>query len=240
MKKSIIGIIIVFGILIGLGYCFLQVINSTSYQLFGEIVNKVDTNEKVVALTFDDGPTDKTDDILEILDKNEIKATFFLTGSEIEENFVEAKEIVKAGHEVGNHTYSHQRMVFKSPSFVKEEIEKTDKLIKEVGYQGEILFRPPYGKKFIFLPKYLSEHNRPSIVWNIDPETDEDIGADSEKIVDHVRSKVENGSIILLHVMYESRKESLESVEGIIKELHEQGYEFKTVTELLEYEGLSN
>ncbi|WP_299090874.1 polysaccharide deacetylase family protein [uncultured Metabacillus sp.] len=227
-------------ILIILGYGLLQVINSRSFQFFGEIINKVDTDKKVVALTFDDGPTNKTDDILKILHEKNIKATFFLTGKEIEENFEEAKKIFNAGHEIGNHTYSHQRMVFKSPSFVKDEIEKTDKLIRETGYSGEILFRPPNGKKLLLLPKYLADNDRKSILWDIEPETDPEIGADSEKIVQHVSDHVENGSIILLHVMYDSRKESLESVEGIINELTEQGYEFKTVSELLKYEEANN
>ncbi|MGM7723923.1 polysaccharide deacetylase family protein [Metabacillus sp. Hm71] len=227
-------------ILIILGYGLLQVINSRSFQFFGEIINKVDTDKKVVALTFDDGPTNKTDDILKILHEKNIKATFFLTGKEIEENFEEAKKIFNAGHEIGNHTYSHQRMVFKSPSFVKDEIEKTDKLIRKTGYSGEILFRPPNGKKLLLLPKYLADNDRKSILWDIEPETDPEIGADSEKIVQYVNDHVENGSIILLHVMYDSRQESLESVEGIINELTEQGYEFKTVSELLKYEEANN
>ncbi|KKI93471.1 polysaccharide deacetylase [Bacillus sp. SA1-12] len=227
-------------ILIVLGYGFLQLINSTSFQLFGEIIHKAETEEKVVALTFDDGPTMKTEDILKILQEKDIKATFFLTGKEIEENMEEAKKIALAGHEVGNHTFSHQRMVFKSPSFIKEEVENTDKLIREIGYEGDILFRPPYGKKLFFLPKYLADHDRKSILWDIEPETDPEIGADSEKIVQHVSDHAKSGSIILLHVMYDSRKESLGSVEGIINKLTEQGYEFKTVSELLKYEKANN
>ncbi len=120
----------------------------------------VETNQKVVALTFDDGPTKKVDSILAMLNKYDVKATFFLIGNEIEKNQEEAIKIVEAGHQVGNHTYSHQRMVFKSPSFIKEEIEKTDDIIKSIGYEGEIDFRPPNGKKLAALPYYLDKNKK--------------------------------------------------------------------------------
>jgi peptidoglycan-N-acetylglucosamine deacetylase len=93
-----------------------------------------------------------------LLNDHDIKATFFLIGNEIEKNQEEAKAIVNEGHQIGNHTYSHQRMIFKSPLFIKEEIEKTDELIRHGGYKGEIDFRPPNGKKIVGLPYYLSTH----------------------------------------------------------------------------------
>ncbi len=109
--------------------------NARKFQLFGGITDQVETKQKVVALTFDDGPTKNVDKILPLLDQYHVKATFFLIGNEIEKNPVEAKKIVSAGHQIGNHTYSHQRMVFKSPSYIKAEIEKTDKLIREAGFR---------------------------------------------------------------------------------------------------------
>lgn len=201
----------------------------------GKLTSQVDTNEKVVALTFDDGPTEKTDEVLKILDELNVKATFFVTGAELEQNLEEGKKIVQAGHELGNHTYSHNRMVFKSPSYIENEIEKTDRLIRETGYKGEILFRPPNGKKLVVLPYYLSEHNRKTIMWDLEPDSDEEISSSSEKIVKHVEAKVNPGSIILLHVMYESREQSLASIKGIVEALQKQGYTFKTVSELLTY-----
>jgi peptidoglycan-N-acetylglucosamine deacetylase len=239
MKKFLIIFIVSILSLITLGYSLLEVINSRSFQFFGGIVRKVDTKEKVVALTFDDGPTKKTDEILKVLEKVDIKATFFLTGQEIEKNFEETKKIVDAGHELGNHSYSHQRMIFKSPHFIKNEIEHTDKLIRKAGYEGTIQFRPPNGKKLIVLPYYLKKHNRKTILWNIEPDSYPEIASDSKKMIEHVTKKIEPGSIILLHIMYESRKESLESIEGIVTELKEKGYTFKTVSELLDYEEMN-
>ncbi|SHP72668.1 polysaccharide deacetylase [Mycobacteroides abscessus subsp. abscessus] len=232
MKK----ILIVLLVLIAVSYSLFQVSKSRSFQFFGGIVEKVETEEKVVALTFDDGPGIHTDEILSILKKEGIKATFYLTGREIEENMEEAKKIVQAGHEIGNHTYSHERMVLKSPSFIKNEIESTDEWIRAAGYEGEITFRPPFGKKLLFLPYYLNKHDRPTIMWNREPETDPEIAADSEKITDDIVTHIEPGSIILLHVMYESRKESLNSVGPTIDALKKKGYTFVTVSELLQYE----
>ncbi|MBN3554582.1 polysaccharide deacetylase family protein [Fictibacillus nanhaiensis] len=234
MKKVVIYTSFAIILLIGLAYSGLKVSSSRDFQFFGGLVTRADTSEKVVALTFDDGPTDQTDEILTILKEEEVKATFFVTGREVEENLKEAKEIVAEGHELGNHSYSHERMVLKTPSYIRNEIETTDKLIRKAGYKEKIHFRPPYGKKLIGLPYYLNKHDRKTILWNIEPETYPEVASDSRKIVKHVSRNIQPGSIILLHVMYESRNESMKAVKGLIKELKEKGYTFKTVSELIE------
>lgn len=236
MKKTINLILIVIILLLGTSYALFNLSKSRTFQFFGGLVNKVETTEKVVALTFDDGPAIHTEEILTILKGENVKGTFFLTGNEIEKSPEDAKMIAEEGHEIGNHSYSHQRMVLKSPTFIKEEIEKTDELIRQTGYKGDIHFRPPFGKKLFQLPYYLNKHDRKSIIWNIEPETYPEVAADSSKITQHVIEKIEPGSIILLHVMYESRRESLDSVKEIITSLKKQGYTFVTVSELLTYE----
>lgn len=210
-----------------------QISSSRSFQFFGELIPRVNTAQKAVALTFDDGPTAATDEILAILAEENIKATFFVTGAELQRDLNQGKKIVAAGHELGNHSYSHLRMFLVTPSFVKQEIETTDQLIRDAGHQGEILFRPPYGKKLFALPYYLSKTDRKSITWDIEPDSYPDIAADADKIAAHVLSKTQPGSIILLHVMYPNRRESMKSVKKIVQGLKAQGYSFKTVTELL-------
>jgi peptidoglycan-N-acetylglucosamine deacetylase len=232
MKKRIalIAIVLIIVILVGLR----QVSRSRTFQFFGEIVPRVDTSQKVVALTFDDGPTPQaTDQILAILAETNVRATFFVIGGELEQNLEQGKKLVAAGHELGNHSYSHVRMFFVLPSFVKQEIESTDKLIREAGYQGDIHFRPPYGKKLFTLPYYLWRHGRKSITWDVEPDSYPEIAADANKIVEHVRANVRPGSIIILHVMYPNRRESMKSVKMIVEGLRAEGYEFKTVSELL-------
>lgn len=229
MKKRIIylGIIITILFLLMLGTY--KLMNSRTCQLFGGITSQVETDEKVVAITFDDGPTQHVADILPILEKYDAKATFFLIGNEIEKNPEAAQMIARAGHQIGNHTYSHNRMVFKSPSFIKEEIEKTNTLIIKAGYKDEIDFRPPNGKKLIGLPYYLDQQNIDTITWNLEP--DSYYTKSSDKI-NYIKNNVKSGSIILLHPMYDETGEELKTLEGILKALSEEGYRFITVNEL--------
>lgn len=211
-----------------------QVSRSRTFQFFGELIPRINTSQKVVALSFDDGPVPRaTDSILSILEQEQIHATFFVTGAELEHHTAEGRKIVAAGHELGNHSYSHERMILVTPSFVQREIETTDKLIRDVGYQGEILFRPPYGRKLFALPYYLATTGRKSITWDVEPESYPQIAASADRIAEHVLSKTQPGSIIILHVMYPNRIESLKAVPKIVQGLKAQGYSFKTVSELL-------
>lgn len=227
MRKRIviigIGLLTVVLLLFGLW----KWMNARNFQVFGGLTSHVETNEKVVALTFDDGPTEQTASILSLLGKFQAKATFFLIGSELEKNRDAGEQIAKAGHQIGNHTFSHQRMVFKKPSFIREEIEKTNRLIRETGYEGEIDFRPPNGKKLIGLPYYLQKQHIQTIMWDLEPDTN--FTAVSDK-VNEVIQHVKPGSIILLHPMYDTSE--LLVIEGILDALSKEGYTFVTVNDL--------
>lgn len=215
-----------------------QISKSRTFQFFGEIVPRVDTRQKVVALTFDDGPAPgATEEVLSVLSEEGVKATFFVIGAYLERNLEEGRKIVAAGHELGNHSYSHERMVLKIPSFIESEIERTDQLIRQAGHRSAIHFRPPFGKKLVLLPYFLSRTSRKTITWDVEPDSYPEIAADSNKIVAHVMEKTRPGSIILLHVMYESRSESLKAVKGVITGLKGEGYSFKTVSEMLDASG---
>jgi len=209
---------------------------SRDFQIFGRMVTRVETSSPVVALTFDDGPRSGfTEEILEILHEKGVRATFFVTGQALEENMAEAQSIVAEGHELGNHSYSHARMIGRSYSLVREEIERTDQLIRAAGYEGNIHFRPPYGKRFVILPYYLSVTDRMTIFMDVEPESYREIAADAERIVEHVLDETRPGSIILLHVMNESRTETMKAVPRIIEGLQSRGYSFVTISDLLTY-----
>ncbi len=229
MKKKLLftglGILLIFLLLLGT----YKLMNSRTYQLFGDLTSRVNTNQKVVALTFDDGPTKNVNQLIPLLGKYNAKATFFLIGKEIEKYPDGAKKIIEAGHQIGNHTYSHNRMVFKTPSYIKEEIEKTDQLIRKAGYQGEIDFRPPNGKKLVGLPYYLKKHNRDTITWNIEP--DSYFTTTSDK-VSYVKNNIKPGSIILMHPMYDGTGQELQAIEEVLQTLSNEGYTFVTVNEL--------
>src|SRR5262245_6429482 len=158
---------------------------STEYQLFGTIVPRVETDKRIVALTFDDGPTGyAADEILAALGPT--RATFFLTGFGMMESPAVAARLVAAGHEVGNHPFHHERLVLKSPSFIAQEIESVDRMIRAAGWRGRILFRAPFGRKLIGLPWYLARHDRINITWDVDPESDPDIDHHTDRIVEFV------------------------------------------------------
>lgn len=206
--------------------------SSRTFQFFGELVDRVETTEKVVALTFDDGPDPAGAQwVLDVLGKEQVQATFFLMGRDLEKYPELGKAIAAAGHEIGNHTYNHQRMVGVTPGTVAREVEDTDARIRATGYRGDIHFRPPNGKKLFALPYYLSEHNRTTVMWDVEPDSAGTPTA--QQITQDTLAQTKPGSIILLHPMYVSRGDTRQALKPVIAGLKERGYRFVTVSELL-------
>jgi peptidoglycan-N-acetylglucosamine deacetylase len=204
---------------------------SRSHQLMGELVTSVATAEPVLALTFDDGPSPHhTPAILKLLGREQIQATFFVVGSTVERYPELARRIFEEGHELGNHSYSHRPMVLMSQRTIRAEIERTDSLIRAAGAAGPISFRPPYGKRLIGLPWYLSRTGRPTILWSLEPDT---WHSDAEDMVRHVLENVRPGSIILLHVEMAARDQERAALVELLPRLRERGYRFVTISELL-------
>jgi peptidoglycan/xylan/chitin deacetylase (PgdA/CDA1 family) len=208
--------------------------NSRRYQIFGELVTRVETADSVVALTFDDGPVARyTDSVLEILADSNVRATFFTIGAALREHPDIAARMVRAGHELGNHSYSHHRLVLKTPGYVRRELQDTDSLIRSAGYHETIHFRPPYGKRLVVLPWILSRDDRPVILADLEPDSHPRNARDAARIVEYVERNVRPGSIILLHVEIPSRAAGREALPSLIGTLHAAGYRFVTVSELL-------
>ncbi|MEG3976677.1 polysaccharide deacetylase family protein [Microcoleus sp. herbarium8] len=208
-------------------------INVTNFHnYFG--INRADTKEKVVALTYDDGPYPPyTNQLLDILDRYQVKATFFEIGRNIEKHPEIVKAIAARGDELANHSYSHKDMMFKPREYLLSEIEKTDKLLQKNGVkQDSINFRPPWGRRFIGLSYLVSQMHKQLIMWDVDSQdyekthTVDDI---ANQVIDNVRS----GSIVVMHDGGGDRSKTVAATEKIVKDLQSKGYSFKTVSELL-------
>jgi peptidoglycan-N-acetylglucosamine deacetylase len=220
------------GLLFATAYGLHRLARSRTYQVFGKLVPRVETTERVVALTFDDGPTEAVvDDILAVLASRRVRATFFVTGADMAEAPAAGQRLVAAGHELGNHTYSHKRMVLRSQAFYRSEVERTDELIRAAGEKGEIYFRMPYGWKLVGLPWFLWRTGRTAVTWDVDPAPSPKLTP--EMIVAGTLEHVRPGSIILLHPWYQSGPSVRAALPVIIDKLHAQGYQFLTVDELL-------
>lgn len=216
-----------------LGYSLYQISRNHQFQFFGDLVYEVDTKQKIVALTFDDGPTYKgTKPVLKILKKHNIKATFYLNGKQIQTKPELVRQLIDAGHEIGNHSYSHKRMVFMSLDEIAKEVESTNQLIRAFGYRDEIHFRPPYGKNLFMLPYYLAKNDITTVTWDVETETFNEAQDTPELIVKRTMDDVKPGSIILLHVMY-GNGSSLKALPEIITQLKKRNYSFATVNELI-------
>jgi len=188
---------------------------------------KIDKN-KLIALTFDDGPNHNTSKVLDILEKYKVKATFFVLGANIKGNEKIIKRMNNLEMEIGNHMYSHKIATRLKLNQLKEEIDKTDKLVYDIIKKYPTLIRPSYG---IYNNKIKRNIDRPIILWNID--TLDWKYHDSKRIADKVFNNLNRGNIILMHDIYNATANSLEI---IIPKLLENDYKFVTVSELLYYQ----
>jgi len=204
--------------------------NSRSHQLVGDLFTRIETTDPMVALTFDDGPTPvHTDSVLALLAEFDVSATFFMIGQSMERNPDVVARVLSQGHEIGNHSYSHRRLVLKLPGTIRREIESTDSLIRAAGQAGEILVRPPYGKRLFGLPLYLARHDRPVVLWDLEPDS---YYFRADGVVDYVVERVRPGSVILLHVEIPGRSENRLALRRILPALTARGYRFVTLSEL--------
>ncbi len=207
----------------------------TSYhgpQLIGDPVRRIPSGERVVALTFDDGPQPPyTNAILEVLARRGVRATFFVVGQQVEEHPQLARDIVRRGHELGNHSWSHARLIFRSPAFVRSEIERTDRLLRRLGYNRPTAFRAPFGRKLITLPAVLDSMNKRHVLFDVVPGDWERPPVDV--IVNRTLEDVRPGSIILLHDGGGDRAQTVQATDELIAALERIGYRFVTVSELL-------
>ena len=186
--------------------------------------SKSKTKSKAIALTFDDGPSSFTNRLLDCLEENNAKATFFMVGTEIASFPDEVKRIKELGCELGNHTYDHTDLATLSADDISSEISKVDEQLVNLTGQGASVVRPPYGSVNDTVKATVGT---PMILWSID--TLDWKTQDVESTVEEVMNNVQDGSIILMHDIYST---SVDAAEILIPQLIEDGYQLVTVHEL--------
>ena len=196
-------------------------------------IYRVDTEEKVVSLTFDVNWAEKENlqSILDILDKYNVKGTFFIMGGWVnysDENVVKLKKISERGHEIGNHSYKHPIFSKIGEERIKEELRKTDEVVEKYTGKKPSVFRFPsgdYNKNALMKVRSL---NHIAIQWDADSVDWKEMGSDIE--YNKVMKNTKSGSILLFH---NNAKYTPENLDRIIEELKSQGYEFKPVGEMI-------
>lgn len=191
--------------------------------------------EAKVALTFDDGPDNNyTVEMLDILKKHKVPATFFVIGSRCEMYPEVVKRMVKEGHVLANHTWSHPNLIKLSNKKALEELAATDKVIKSQGGYTPILFRSPYGSLDREKVELIREQGYKIIAWNVDSLDWK--GLSAAEVKTNILENMQQGSIILQHSaggIGEDLSGSVEALDDIIRVLKKDGYKFVTVHELL-------
>lgn len=193
-----------------------------------EVFNK--TYDKIVAFTFDDGPSEYTMEIVNTLVLNNSKATFFELGNRMKYNQEIVKNVLNNGMEIGSHTYAHKNLNKLTIEEIDEEINSTNIIFNEITGENIKLLRPPYGNANELVK---SRVNTPIITWNID--TNDWLYKDSEHVYNHIIENIESGDIILMHDVY---SETVEAVKKVVPYLIEKGYKITTVSELAKYNNI--
>jgi len=189
---------------------------------------------KLVALTFDDGPTPgQTDRVLDILKQEKVHATFFMLGRRIKEDPKLARRAVAEGHLIGNHSYNHPDLRELDDGAVAKQVTATRDKIRGVAGSGSAWFRPPYGAVDPRVLKTLRKMDQNVVMWDVDPQDWRKPGV--KALVSRVVSQTEPGSVILLHDGGGDRRRTIAALPYIIRELKKQGYVFVTVAELAAY-----
>ncbi|WP_196527672.1 polysaccharide deacetylase family protein [Nostoc commune] len=195
---------------------------------------KLKANEKVIALTFDDGPSPKnTAQILEILKTNNIKATFFMVGQMVKYFPQVAKQVAADGHVIGNHTWHHWYFQMDGAT-ASSEIDRTADIIYKTTGEKTTLFRPPGGFLNNGLAQYAKNQKYAVMMWSEQSGDAERRSPQVPMLVKNVLKQAKPGAIVLLHDGGGNRSKSVKALPEMIAGLKTQGYRFVTIPQLLE------
>lgn len=208
---------------------------------FGKNIVRLNTDKRIVALTYDDGPSPPyTERLLDVLAKHNVKATFFMIGNRIEKHPETVNRVIAEGHQIGNHTYSHPLLGFLPPFYVQRQIERTDALLQQHGIEKSSLFRAPMLTRFLPVAYVLAKQDRIHIsgnVWSWDWTT-QNPDKIAETVLKKTLSSTEAGSIIVLHDGKAENKKAnrsgtIEATDRIITALKQDGYQFVRLSDVI-------
>ena len=216
-------------------------VRGRSSTLFGPSVWHGDRRRRAIALTFDDGPSESTPQLLEALERLGVRATFFQCGCHAERLPEIAREVSARGHEIGNHTFGHPALWMRSPEFVEREIEVAQRVLDQIHGAPPKYFRPTYGARWFGMRAAQRRHGLLGVMWSA-------IGLDwklpAEAVAKRLEQRAAHGAIFCLHDGRELRTEpdigaTIEAVERLVPRLRGEGYGFETISEVLCQKNLS-
>ena len=206
-----------------------------SSSVFGRSRWRGPSGRRSIALTFDDGPSESTPQVLDVLARHGVPATFFQCGANVDRLPSIARAVGEAGHEIGNHTYSHPLLCFRSPAFMEQELRRAQETIGRHTGVTPGWFRAPFGVRWFGLGGAQRRVGVDAVMWTV-------IGYDwsrpADAVVERVSGGVSNGAILCLHDGRELQARpdigvTVEAVRRLVPLLLERGYKFETVDRLL-------
>lgn len=206
-----------------------------SSTVFAPSVWRGPSSRRILALTFDDGPSESTTDILELLERHRVRATFFQCGANAERLPDAAREVSAAGHEIGNHTYSHAPLWLRSAAFIEDEVARAQEALGVLHGHPPKLFRAPYGVRWPGLAASQLRHELLGVMWTV-------LGRDWTQPPEVVASRLHRGArpgaIFCLHDGREiTPRPNISSTIGALRQgipaLIDAGYRFDTVSGLV-------
>ncbi len=210
-------------------------VRGRSSAVFGSSVWRGRRDRRAVALTFDDGPSEGTPEILEILARYHAPATFFQCGANVDRLPAVARAVHQAGHAIGNHSHTHPLFCFRSRRFIEEDLKHAQETIEAHTGARPVWFRAPFGARWFGMGPAQRRLHLTGVMWTV-------IGYDwslkADEVVERMAGRVSNGAILCLHDGRELRARpdigvTVEAVRRLVPMLLERGYEFATLSRLL-------
>jgi peptidoglycan/xylan/chitin deacetylase (PgdA/CDA1 family) len=227
-------------LLVGLAFASATVFFDQAVLVRKDTLYRADTEQKVVALTFDDGPSDIwTPQILDELKKADVKATFFMIGKHVEQYPQIARRVCEEGHEIGNHTYDHHGIFYYTPEELRDEVMKTDAALEKAAGKRTTFFRPPKAWITSDEKRQLGEMGYTVVLWTLNSK--DWVTFDHKYIIRHILKDVKPGDILLFHdsggvlgTENGDRRQTVETIAPLVAELKKRGYRFVLVSELVD------